>query len=490
MNHPIDRKALDAVCRDNFHAFVKKSFSELNNGKPLERNWHIDAITHQVDQVRNGKCNRLIINLPPRMLKSHICSIALPAFILGKDPTRKIICVSYSQDLSEDLSNKFRRLVESDWYKRLFPNVEIKKNTNSEIATKQGGFRISTSPDGTLTGRGGDLIVVDDPISAGDANSESRRESVNSWFSTTLASRLDNPTLGAIIVVMQRLHENDLAGHLLQSQKWTVTSLPATTPTRRLIKLNDHSSHDWNEGEALDPGRLSKDILEEKRLEMGTAAFNAQYLQEPVSETGNDLNPQWIKYYNPSLLDPTKCETVQSWDTALKAGPKTDFSVCLTFKIENGNKYYLWDVYRARIDTPDLIREIGVQSRKYAAQTVLIEEMSAGIAVVQLAKQAGIQGIVPLKHRDDKRSRMKSASPKIEGGSLFLPNSSLWNDDFLKEFASFPAGHHDDQMDALSQFLNWRTNRESGEFECDFGLGDSEGAPDPEQIWHPRVRKW
>jgi len=216
-----------AAVKSNLKVFLLQAFATTYPGKEFMDNWHIDAIVYALTLAIQGKMPRLIINLPPRYLKSFIVSVVLPAFILGMDPTAKIICVSYSDELAKTLARDFRRLVESTWYQKLFPNVRLSKVTEGEIVTTAGGSRLATSVGGSLTGRGGDFIIIDDPIKAEDALSDRARQSNNEWFNTTLLSRLDDKQRSVLILVMQRLHVNDLTGFVEGSGGFHKISLPA-----------------------------------------------------------------------------------------------------------------------------------------------------------------------------------------------------------------------------------------------------------------------
>jgi hypothetical protein len=209
------QREFDAILRLDFRTFAQKCFVELNPGTRWEDNWHIDAICHRLDRVRLGQDARLILNGPPRSLKSQIGSVAFPAFCLGKNPSLKFICASYSQELAAKHASDFRRIIEAGWYKRAFQTKPLLKNSENEVQTHAGGFRLATSVGGTLTGRGGDIIIVDDPLNAADAHSKTARDAVNAWFSTSLYSRLNHQGKDAIIVIMQRLHPADLTGYLL-----------------------------------------------------------------------------------------------------------------------------------------------------------------------------------------------------------------------------------------------------------------------------------
>jgi hypothetical protein len=191
-------------------------FGELYPTTKYFPNWHVETICWHFEQIANGNCLRLMINLPPRSLKSFIGSVAFPAWLLGRDPTKKIVTVSYSADLAAKLTGEFRRLIDTPRYRELFPQMKLRgKNTEVEQRTSLGGNRYATSVGGTLTGRGGDIIIVDDPIKADSVMSEAERDEVNNWFRNTVISRLDNKMTGAIAIIMQRLHSDDLVGNLL-----------------------------------------------------------------------------------------------------------------------------------------------------------------------------------------------------------------------------------------------------------------------------------
>lgn len=212
-----DVRRFQALLRTDMLAFAEKVFATLSPGQTFVPTWHIEALAYQLERVRRGEIRRLIINMPPRSLKSIMTSVAFPAFPLGHDPSRHIICASYSADLAKKHSNDFRAIVDASWYRAMFPGTRIGpyKNSETEIEFTRRGFRMATSVGGTLTGRGSDLIIVDDPLKPDDALSEPKRSGVNHWFTNTLLSRLDDKRTGAIVVVTQRLHVDDLTGFLL-----------------------------------------------------------------------------------------------------------------------------------------------------------------------------------------------------------------------------------------------------------------------------------
>jgi predicted phage terminase large subunit-like protein len=450
-----DGRVLRALLRRNFDAFVEKSFSTLAPGQAFIPAWHLRAIGWQLERVRRGEIRRLIINMPPRSLKSIMTSVAFPAFLLGHDPTQRIICVSYSADLARKHANDFRALVEAPWYRELFPGARIgKKDSETEIELTARGFRLATSVGGTLTGRGGQLIVVDDPLKPDDALSETKRSAANHWFANTLLSRLDDKRTGAIVIVMQRVHMDDLSGFLMsQSDEWELLSLPAIAEFEETIPLGNGRSHRRQVGEALAPGREPLRVLESLKLQLGSDAFSAQYQQTPVPPGGAMIKRQWVRRYADEL--PSHDEqlmTLQSWDTASKGGPENDWSVCTTWILTRRKRWYLLDVWRRRVDYPALKAAVKSLAKQWRPQRILVEDAVTGTALVQELREE-IDGIIPVKPVGDKVTRMAVASAKIEAGQVFLPEQAEWLPDLEAELFAFPGGRHDDQCDSISQAL-------------------------------------
>ena len=290
-----EERKFQALLRADFRVFLHKAFTTLSPGQTFVPSWHIDAIAYQLERVRRGEVRRLIVNLPPRSLKSIAGSVALPAFVLGHDPSRRIICVSYSGDLAKKHSNDFRAVIESAWYRTAFPATRIGrfKDSETEIEFTARGFRLATSVGGTLTGRGGDIIVIDDPLKPDDALSEIKRSAANQWFTNTLLSRLDDKRTGAIVVVMQRVHVDDLTGFLLaQSKEWEVLSLPAIADTEEVIPVSGGRPYRRQPDEALSPEREPIGILNALKLQIGSDAFFAQYQQiADAARRSNDQTP-------------------------------------------------------------------------------------------------------------------------------------------------------------------------------------------------------
>jgi predicted phage terminase large subunit-like protein len=448
------RTALDAICRTDFSSFIQRCFYSLTPGSQFLMNWHILALAYYHEQVWLGKIKLLIINMPPRSLKSIVSSVAFPAFVLGHDPTKRVIAVSYGSDLATKHANDCRSILNSDWYRRLFPSTRISptKNTESEVATTRNGYRLATSLDGTLTGRGGDIIIIDDPLKPIDALSDPKRERVNQWFFNTLLSRLDDKQHGAIIVVMQRLHMNDLSGVLLSgSDKWTHLNLTAIAECDEEIEIGEETAYFRPAGEVLHPAREPMSVLESIRSQLGSDTFAAQYQQAPVPPGGAMIKRVWIHRYDQLPARDTYSHIVQSWDTASKEGGQNDWSVCTTWLVQQ-NKYYLIDLIRGRFDYPTLRSRVIAHAKVHKPHRILIEDAGVGTAIIQELKNAHFSAI-PVKPERDKVTRMSVQTGKFESGQVLFPKQAPWLAELEAELFAFPQARHDDQVDSISQAL-------------------------------------
>ena len=450
-----DDRLLQALLRNDFRVFVEKVFMTLTPGQTFIRSWHLEAIAYQLERVRRGEIKRLIINMPPRSLKSIMASVAFPSFILGLDPTRRIICASYSGELAKKHSNDFRAILDARWYRSIFPGTRVGpfKNNETEIELTARGFRLAASVGGTLTGRGGDIIIIDDPLKPDDAFSETKRSSANQWFTNTLLSRLDDKRTGAIVVVMQRVHMDDMTGFLTeQSDEWEILSLPAIADHDCEILCWDGERYLRKAGEVLSPEREPLYVLEALKTMLGSDAFSAQYQQMPVPPGGAMIKRHWIVRYKELPPASERIMVMQSWDTANKGGPQNDWSVCTTWVVARGNRWYLADVWRGRVDYPALKSRVESHAKQWGAQRVVVEDAGAGTMLVEELRSR-VPGIIAIRPEGDKASRMAVASAKFEAGQAMLPERAPWLADLEAELFAFPGGKYDDQCDSISQAL-------------------------------------
>jgi predicted phage terminase large subunit-like protein len=445
----------DAILRRDFYSFGRKVFEILCPGQAFIPAWYIRAIAYQLERVRRGEIRRLIINIAPRSLKSIMASVAFPAFVLGHDPTQHFVCVSYSHELAYKLSNDFRTVLNSPWYRRIFPGTQIGsyKDSEAEIQLVTRGSRRATSTGGSLTGFGGRFVQIDDPIKPIDAQSDTKRTGVNDWLRSTVLSRLDDKRTGAIVIIMQRVHLDDLTGFVLrESGDWSILSLPAIAEQDDKIQISDTEFYYRRAGEVLSPEREPLEILEDLRRQMGSDLFSAQYQQAPVPPGGAMVKRHWLKRYT-ELPSPLNGITLQSWDTAAKGGPDNDYSVCTTWHMTNDCRMYLLDVWRGRLDYPSLKAKVEELATASPADKVLIEASGTAIALVDELRFR-VRGIVGITPERDKVTRMSIASALIEAGQIFLPEHASWLAEFEAELLAFPGSRYDDQVDSVSQALN------------------------------------
>src|SRR5262252_6699108 len=328
---PLSLSEYEAVLRSDLSFFAQRCFAELNPQAAFAMNWHIDVIAAKLNDVRNGKIRRLIINLPPRHLKSLMASIAFPAWCLGHDPSAQILCVSYAQDLADKFARDGRSIMMSPWYRRIFATrLAAQRQAVEEFVTTRQGYRLATSTGGVLTGRGADIIVIDDPLKPEEALSQAQRRAGNEWFDHTLHSRLNDKRHGAIVIIMQRLHEDDLVGHVLAQEHWEVIRFPAIAEADEIHEIKTI----WGprrfrrrQGEALHPEREPIETLDRIRRTIGEYNFAGQYQQAPAPLGGGLVKAEWFKRYSESDRPERFDQIVQSWDTANKATELSDCSV-------------------------------------------------------------------------------------------------------------------------------------------------------------------
>jgi predicted phage terminase large subunit-like protein len=456
-----DLTILHAVMRQDFGTFIAKVFSTVSPGDEYLHNWHVDGVSHVLMKIHRGENQRLIITQPPRSLKSICTSVGFVAWSIGHDPSKRFACVSYSHELATSFARQFRTVLTSDWYRALFPAVQLSKDTETECVTTKGGGRFAVPVGGSFTGRGADVIIIDDAMKAEDAQSEKARRTLNDWYRTTLLSRLDDKQSGAIILVMQRLHEDDLAGLLLREGGWHHLDLPAIAENDQEIPIGPGVVHCRKKGEALHPAREPLAVLEKIKRAMGSLTFSAQYLQRPVPLEGNLVKRDWIKWYENVPTRSTGMQVVQSWDVASTTGEARDWSVCttwLTFK----RKYYLLDVWRGRLEFPRLRHKLVALARDHSSNRILIEQAGPGLHLIQEFRANPVAGVptpIGIKSVGDKLMRMEAQCARFEAGQVYFPRGATWLGDCLHEILSFPNTRHDDQIDSISQFLKWAEAR-------------------------------
>ena len=472
------------LLRQDFSTFAARCFYDLNPQTELAMNWHVEVIAAKLTAVRHGKIRRLIINLPPRHLKSLLASIAFPAWCLGHDPSAQILCVSYAQDLAGKLARDCRSIMMSPWYRQVFPaRLAAHRQAVQEFITTRQGYRLATSTGGVLTGRGADIILIDDPLKPEEALSEAQRQTANDWYDHTLYSRQNDKQHGVIVIIMQRLHEDDLVGHVLAQEPWEVLSFPAIAEADEVQEIETI----WGprcfrrrQGEVLHPDREPLETLEHIRQTIGEYNFAGQYQQSPAPLGGGLVKAEWFKRYGASERPESFDRILQSWDTANKATELSDFSVCTTWGLK-GKDFYLLNVLRERLEYPALKRAVREQQKLFDATEVLIEDKASGTQLIQELIADGCHRVTRYQPTTDKTMRLNAQTAIIENGFVYIPEAAPWLAEYLHEMTVFPNGKHDDQVDSTAQFLDWfkRPMSNQGIFEYYRKMAEKLKPPEP-----------
>ncbi len=462
-------KIQSELYKKSFYDFSLDAFKSLHNGQELTKNWHIkllcDRLQVEAERIVNGgqRNKHLLINVPPRTLKSELVNVFFSVYCWILKDSIQFISSSYSASLSIVLSTQSRRLIESDWFRDHFPDIHLSKdeNTKSRFTTTNGGLRYSTSTGGTVTGMGADIIVIDDPQNPQLARSEVERDNSNRFFNETLRSRLNNPDKGIFIVIMQRLHENDMTGMLLEKEphNWEHICLPAEVSDNvKPIELKEL----YVDG-LLFPQRLSERTLDGFKMGLGSYGYSGQYSQLPSPSEGGIFKGSWFKTIkelpNNIKLDQLKWDFYL--DTAYTNKQENDATAMLCAAFHN-NELYIREVRAVRMEFPELIKEIenftavnGYTNRS----RIYVEPKASGKSIVQMLKRStGLNIMEDKPPTQDKISRASSISAFVESGRVSMLDGR-YIDTFLNELKGFPNAKHDDMVDVLIMAIDRNTSR-------------------------------
>lgn len=397
-------------------------------------------------------------------MKSLLVNVFFPAWVWCKFPEKKFLFSSYSSHLAIRDSILCRQLIESNLYKSFFPHLRLAKDQNQKqkFRNLSGGSRLAVGVGGSITGEGGDFIVVDDPIKADEVFSESNREKVNFWWDNTMTTRLNDPTTGVRIIIQQRLHQDDLVGHILQKQKdlWETVILPLEKEGKRYtssLGLDDPRE----EGEILWKDRFSPSEVGLLKNSMQAISAAGQLQQRPYLEEGNIYKQEWFS----TAHDPQYVRRFLSWDTATTANRNSAYSACVIGDVLPSGKLYIRHVYREKLEFPMLLKKIIEICEQFYNPNkgfdVVIEEKSSGLQLIQTLRENSIWGefITPFQPKGDKVSRAHWATYLCEKGQILFPDSNPnWLQDFKDELFSFPASNYKDQVDAFNQLVFFTKN--------------------------------
>jgi predicted phage terminase large subunit-like protein len=465
----IDKKNVDNALaqlarKGNFLPFI------LNTMPHFEYNWHHGKIENVATRWMNKEIKRLLVFMPPRHGKTEMLSARLPAFIFGHRPNSQIIGTSYGAELASKINRQIQKIIDSPTYSNIFPDSRISGQTQKtagairnsdvfEIVGTRGSYR-SAGIGGSITGTGADYLIIDDPIkNREEANSLTYRNKIWDWYTSTAYTRLEKN--GSILIVLTRWHEDDLAGRLLKEQKenpdadkWEILSLEA-------IKESNNEKDPREIGEPLWPWKYDKERLAGIRGTIGRRDWDALYQQRPSAIEGSLFKSAWWKYYDERPM--SGGSIVQFWDCAQKPGLTNDYTVCATWmKTQTG--YYLLDLYRAKVEYPQLINSVKALHSKWKPIAVVIEDKASGISLIQDIRQSTTIPVLAYNpNQRDKETRASAATPSVEAGNCYLPKGTSWLHDFITEHEVFPNGAHDDIVDTTSMMVeHFNSNSNAG----------------------------
>lgn len=455
------------LLRNDFAAFAHRAFLELYPSRAFESNWHIEVLAAKLDAVRRGEIKRLIINVPPRSMKSILGSIMFPAFVLGHEPSAEVLCLSYGERIANNFALPCRQLMLSRFYQALFKTrLSGDKQAVDDFLTTSGGARRAVSWGGAITGQGADYLIIDDPLKVEEGLSETSRTRTNESYSTTVSSRANRDSC-AIIIIMQRLHINDLCGfvQMNQQERWEVVALPALAgrdeeyPVRTPFGSRTLRRP---KGQALQPTRISEQSLIVRRATTGSRTFDAQYQQKPHGAENAIIKREWLAYYDENTKPAIFDRKIQNWDTASKSGAANSYNACTTWGILE-NRFYLLDVVCEHLDFRELKNKAISLAKEYNPTTILIEDQSSGLA---LASELGKKGypVQPVPTGNvSKADRLGERANLFETDRVLLPRTASWLDGYVEELTTFPDSDFSDRVDSTSQALAYDTSSGSAD---------------------------
>jgi predicted phage terminase large subunit-like protein len=455
---PAGKRALyREVVRRSLGAFHIEAFRMLHGGEPLVPGQHIDAMVHVLEQLALGDIKRLVINLPPRHGKSELISGSFAAWVLGNDPKAKVTIVSYGDALSIPLVDKARSIVRNARYRQFFPETVIKrgKDRSDHFEVTGGGGVRAASKNGAMTGLGTHFMIVDDFHKAGESLSPVERERAIQTFQATFFNRFDNLADGRLVIVQQRIHEDDLPGWALRTGEWPHLNLPAIAEQDEDIPLSRGAVWHRRKGDVLAPVLAPREYLEEQRMMMGPRNFGAQFQQNPIVADGGLIDLNWFDQYDERPPRSFFHKVVQSWDPAITERITADYSVGMTWGFRDG-RWYLLDLIRIQAAFTKLTERVVAWHKQWRADALVIEGASIGIALYDQIKAAKLPGVLRCPTpQGSKLDRLAGHTVQLQTGDFLLPASADWLPALRHELLAFPDGRNDDQVDALTQFLEF-----------------------------------
>ena len=451
------------IAEKSLREFIKQAWHIVEPIAPYVEGWHIDSLCEHLEAVSAGQITRLLVNEPPRTMKSGLISVFWPTWEWATRPTTRWMFSSYSSGLSTRDSLRCRRIIESRWYQERWGNVYRltgDQNVKTRYENDKAGYRLATSVGGSVVGEGADILVADDPNNLDEIHSDPVREGVNRWLDEVWSTRMNDPKTGRQVVVQQRGHERDATGHLLsQDVKWEHICLPMEFDgKRRSTSLGAYDPRK-EAGELLWPERFDAVSLKELKTRLGSYGAAGQLQQTPSPAGGGILKRECWKYYKalPEKFD----EIILSFDMTFKKMTDSDYVVGQGWGRKGADKYLLPVMIRERMGFAASCQAVRNLKGTYPKATaVLVEDKANGPAVIEtLTKE--IPGIIAIEPEGGKEARAFAIQPQQEAGNLYLPDPGIasWVEEFVGECTSFPRGANDDQVDACTQAVHWLSNR-------------------------------
>lgn len=454
------------ICRRSFYEFVLRAWHVVETDVFVD-GWHIRAICDYLEACYEGRIRNLIVNVPPRHMKSLLLNVFFPAWVWARNPTKKFLYTSYAEDLVARDSEKCKKLIQSQWYQERFDVVlEQSPQTTTKFMNTAGGYRYSFGFGGAITGQGADFILIDDPLKSTDADSEAVRKKVNEDYDNAVSNRLNNPKTGVRIIIMQRLHELDLVGHILSKKdlNFETLVLPAEYEGVRFESSIGFVDPRTATGELLWKERFGEKEIAELKATLTERGVAGQLQQRPAPAGGFVFKPIWFANVKNNT---DVVATFISWDTAESLSADAAYSCGVVGELRADYSLFIREVVRKRLLFPQLQKEIELLGLKYAGtlSNVIIEYKSSGVQAVQTLKQSSPQWladkIAPFQPKGDKEARAFQAATWAERGCISLPYPSsdfLWLKDFEDEIFKFPSSAYRDQVDAFSQLVLYLRN--------------------------------
>jgi predicted phage terminase large subunit-like protein len=461
------RPLVAAHLKKDFAAFCRSAWPHLHPGAKLSWTTAHDLIAEYMVAVHEKRLTRVIINCPPRFAKSSIVNILFPIWVWLQDPTKAFLCCSYEIDLALNHNLDRRRLMDSKWFRDLFADsftLAVDRSQAGDFSNTAGGMMQAASTNSKAQGRGGDFIIVDDPLSADAATSETFRNETNSWFVHQLPQRLNNPSQSAIVIVMQRLHQNDPTGFLLSQEDsdWTLLKLPLIAEEDETLTF-PISGRTWKrtKGECLDAKRWSSKVVQQRQ--QNRLVWAGQYQQSPVSAEGNLIRTDDILLFGgrdpkTGAIDPGLPESFErkiiSVDCSFKDLSTSDF-VCIIVVGIVGSRRYLLHVTNAHLDLTATENEIRNCHATFGGiSATLIEDKANGPSVIRHLRDS-IAGVIAINPEGGKMSRMMAAAPEFQAHNWIIERNGPWTNQVITQLTLFPVAKHDDIADAVSQCSIW-----------------------------------